>query len=865
MVTLYTFYKGGNLYTVYRDDTDFTFIDYFTQPSPGHPDVGPPAGQIITIICAPGTTDKYTYTTSANVPYAAYTVEHNSTYCGYSPPACDIVQVTFQKTDETAAGANDGTVNYFASSSFPPITYYLKSLSLGVNINNSTGYFTGLHPANDYSISALDANGCGVDQFFQIIPFNAALNTHFKYRMQFSSVDGKAQYELRFFDMKNSYLQSQYPVDITGAAEPVVKKVVNTAEDKSVPVIPTSLDISLVYTNQDFQPEEFVVPEKSWRVELWHNGALDFQGWLLPDESQSQYLDAPFEFRLTATDGLASLKGNLFGNGSGGQGYGPYQIPQYGLTQWCKLIKQCLDQLGYSYSVCVLSSLQYNGTYDSNLWLNIGTWSDILYDSSGVPMDTYSALSLLLQGMGLVIFQSQSLFFLVNQNDLYYLQNGVKAASFQNALHRFSSDFSSISANGLSVPQPIVQLVGKDYPNVPIGGGQTINYDKPYNISEDITFSIMALLYTNNSFEVGAVQGQLLPEWTAVPSGAATILAYSQNNPVNKTTGYSAAFDGLWTMRVFGKGYTNTSPYIKINFPINIDQNNKKLKLDFQWKPSYSSATQNPVPHFIVQFTDGSSGNTYYWNQNADTPVWTRITNSFNDNFVKVLTNGNVNWQSFSIETAVFPETEVGTLEFRFYSTPLWNYGATGNFPTISGDGSTYYVDYDDLNMTIEDASDVYNVQTGEKHIITAVLGIATANLKSVNQTLFTYPNNKRVAGNVFYGFNYATAAVANLWNFQLKSADPQDRLPATLTRSLARTYARPMFKWEGDVEGNWLDFYGIFTLQYYDSKVFVPFSLQGNLKSGTWHAVLIEIDDSDAQNIYSYTPVYARSSRRSG
>lgn len=858
-VTLYTFRSDGvHLITVYRDSDDPTFIDYFTNTVPGPVIPQPPDNQIVGRICK-GTTQYTYFVRTEGPPYAYQTNIPNSPACGYIPPACDITEKTFKKTDETASGANDGTVNLFATSSFPPITYTLVNTDTSEHTVNSTGYFTGLHPGN-YSVSAQDANGCGLYEIFQIQPFSDHF-THYKYRLKFLSADGSLTWELRFLDMLNNYDNTLYPVDVIGLDRPVQLKTADQNEDKTTGIVTSQLNIGLWFDhNSPFTIEEFALaPEQSWKIELYRSPGffMTFQGWLIPDETSNEYNDPGYALMLTATDGLASLKGNLWGDGSGGQGYGSFQIQQYGLTQWCKLVKQCFDQLGYPYGTFrIVSSLRYNGLYSRDLWLNIGCWSDILYDGSGNAVTTYDALNLLMTGMKLRLIQHEGNFWAININDLYYIQNNLVSAEYLNCFYLFANDFSEIEQTGADVEQLLHYVVGNDQQLMPVNPPQNITYDKPYNIKESISFNALALLFDNPSFEIGAVQG-LFPPFMASVSNGFDVNAFFNYDPTTDTQ--EGAYDGSWELRVMRHTLTQFGDsYIKFQQEFTVDQYNKQASVSIYWRPSFADTVANTVPGFIITFID-SHGALYVWNTDNNHPLgWIAPPSSFYNILQLVRIKDPSIWTQYQVTTSGFPGSGIGTLNFRI-EAPL-AYDGVNTLTTHHP--NDIWVDLDMLEITLQDSSPAISLQTGETHAVTAVTGIPNANLKNVDQSLFTYTGNKRVAGNIFMGSQYISAVVANLWNFALHPNDKQDRLPATITKAIARNYARQMYKFEGSVIAPFVSFYSVFSLKYYEGRIFVPFSIEGDLRTNIWHLILIEIDDSDAQNTYQYTPVYQKSAR---
>ena len=868
-ITLYSFYESGQIKIVIYDSDNPSYISHYEYPGTydGSPPRPPDGTQVGGYYCQPGTFNRYTYKAKSTAPYAYYEVLPNSSFCGYSPPACDIMEVSFTVTDETGIGANDGTVNMFATSSYGGIVYYLSN---GAPLDsNTTGYFTGLAP-DEYIVDAIDSNFCVARASGVVEPFDTT-KTHYKYRLEFAGIDSANDWELRLYDQRNNYDSELYPIDISGTESPVIIRMANDEEDKVTAIISKEVEINLWFTGLDFTTEEFTnAPERQWFCELYKNGVIEFRGWVLPDETQDEYADAPYVFTLKATDGLPSLKGNSWGDGSGGNGYTPSQVPQYALTKWFDMLCQCLNQLGYEYgNVIIVSSLQYDETYNANLWADIATWSDLLYDSEGIPIDTYSALETLLIGLRLQMFQYRGGFILLNWNDMYYLGNSIKFTDFLKAFYELSPTTGDVVTTGITVQQPSLQLTGYSLPVAPINPIQSLNYDKAYNIKGDVEFNILALLYNNPSFEIGAVEGELPTGFTISP---ANISAYSHED--------ATAYDGSWELRVQGalellrsgpvdlpvlQGDTQflfmLSDDRRVYPPaIVIDQVNKKINVSFVWRPIKYSDDENVSPTYGIFFTDGTSGNQYLYSTNTKNEYgsgWFDTNHPHAFTFIDQRIDDYVAWNNFSVSTDVFPESGLGTVNFAF-TCPMRTLFFTLTEPD---DGVVHTIDYDQLELTLSDANDAYSKQTGETHTLSAVT--TQAEYKEVDLKLFTYPQNKRIAGNLFTDTPYIDGDVANLWNFQLKSLDTVEGLAATVSRSIARQYARNMQKFEGDVKASYLDFYAVYLLSFYESKKFMPFSLELDCRNCTGHVVLVEIDDSDIQSVYTYRGKYQKSARR--
>jgi len=908
-VTLYTFFRPASylgpdtLITVIRDDTDLTFTDFYTTPAIGGP-TQPPEGTIISVVCQD--TTKYTYKVKTNLSYVTYETEINSYYCGYTPPTCDIFEKSFSKTDETGIGTDDGAGNMFAVSSFSPITYYLYN-SGGLITSNTIGLFTGLTP-NDYFIKAIDTNECSILHDFTILAYDPSL-TRCKYRMQFKSILGGVTYRLDFLDQKHQYDPATHPIYLDGTDVPLKKTTANPNEDKTEPILATTLDISVWHTGIIDVDNEFAkVDERTWFMQLYRNDVLDFQGWLLPDQIGDMYADPNYPLSFTATDGLASLKGFNFGDPT----IFTYDVNMnkiytqlYGLFGWSYLVKICLDWLNYDYgNTTLVSSLRNDDVYDEQFWSNISTWGDNYYDSSGNPDDVYTALSKLLKSVKLTICQVNGAFVLVNWNDLWYINKGLQIADYNLSFYTFNSDMSGVINTGAN--QPALMPIGAGRILKPINPMQTINYDLSFGVMKaQIDFNILALLYENPSFEIGAVQGDLPPGYD---HKFGTVDAFANYDPVTETIG-SGAYDGEWEIKVkpvsVSEGssnfFENPSPFF------DIDQSNKLLNISFVWKVPPNTNTllgfaEGYVFSFTAVFIDASSGNGYFLKVNPSTSIsyhdylangrhppnqpsqtiWEHLEDTYYTEgdacgIKGIPTTDYIGWQSYSITAPIFPESQIGTVSVRFYSVKAQLYD-TSKYTVLPGDPISFrqgfYIDVpdtdsgyyliDQLNITLSDASSATNLQIGETHTVTNVTNFAKAETKQIDLSLFTYPPNKRLAGQLMYGLTYDTAITMNALRFKLQTTANKGRLPMAIIGSWARTYQRPMDIFEGDIKADNMLFYGIYTLDGYNG-LFIPFSISADLRNSEVHVVIVAFDDSDAQVIYNYAAKYQKNSRENG
>lgn len=610
---------------------------------------------------------------------------------------------------------------------------------------------------------------------------------------------------------------------------------------------------------------------------------LDWQGWLLPDELQDLYTDPKYPIQLTATDGLLSLKGSTFGDPSLTQTdpTGITRLTQlYGVKRWAYLVKICLDQLGYDYGETILlSSLTYY-TYSSDAWaLYHQTWADQFYDENGIAKDTYSCLEILLKGVHLTMFQNNGVFTLWDINDVYYRNNTLLAIQFDRSLIKFNAGF---TVANLYSTKPQNATVGALQPNLPINPMQSLNYDRAFQqVEADIQFQSLALLFPNPSFELNSVQGTI-PDGLGETANVNAFANYVPQDPLNPNIG---AYAGSWMMRMIGRTFFRTTGTFPVVVPVvqagtdilfcaqadgyrcvtnsfDIDQLNKKINISFVWRPTHYSDTENVCPRISIYFTDSISGNLYIYSLTAKGGFetngvgtgWYRPDHDFAlVPIAQRITDYNA-WNSFSLTTDIFPESQIGTVG-------VW----VGNpivYHTYTDMTADRTIDYDAFVITQSDANDIYNFQTGEKHIVTNPTTYAKSEKKTVDLGLFSFPGNKRLAGNMLYGTSYIDSVITNQWFFRLSTEQVADRLPANIVRRIAKNYQRPMYKWQGDVFSDRINFYTLFSVVGLTGKLFIAFTTEMDLRNSTGNIVLIEIDDTAMQSTYQYVPVYERSAR---
>lgn len=158
-------------YDVYYDTVTNSFSVNVEGPDPQNPcnlaNAGYSEGEHIVLsdTCSDNpNTSLLQFYFQSTAPYASVVITPNAPGCPVTPPpgTCDIVIENAIASNETASGANDGTVTITASTTHGAITYSLDGITY-----TSGNFFGSLSPGN-YTAYVKDALGCTASQPFTV-------------------------------------------------------------------------------------------------------------------------------------------------------------------------------------------------------------------------------------------------------------------------------------------------------------------------------------------------------------------------------------------------------------------------------------------------------------------------------------------------------------------------------------------------------------------------------------------------------------------------------------------------------------------------------------------------------------------------
>lgn len=184
---------------------------------------------------------------------------------------------------------------------------------------------------------------------------------------------------------------------------------VNDNLDKYDPIIESKAEINLIQEGQIDIAELQTSADFDFRVRYFENGALEWEGFVIPDGIQDTYQATPYILSITATDGLNWLKGKEFAYGFAGQRN--YLLYLRQIFHWQGLSGGLQTEMPIRW-VCTLENLEYPGDVLSNADLQLD-YKGIIdqdankeKDSGGKKKSMYWLLENIAKSLGARIYQA---------------------------------------------------------------------------------------------------------------------------------------------------------------------------------------------------------------------------------------------------------------------------------------------------------------------------------------------------------------------------------------------------------------------------------------------------------------------------
>jgi hypothetical protein len=220
----------------------------------------------------------------------------------------------------------------------------------------------------------------------------------------------------------DEYLCSISQLDYAGAIteiqaqeNPIQINYQNTSSNKLEPIIGSECTLNLIAT-EDFQLEDlYTENEREFLVEVYRNGGLIWQGFIIPDGCQESFTFPPYVISVNAVDGIGLLK-----NLSYVQNDGNFYL---GKQTFIEVIQACLVRLEAPplfLNTCVNiyeDSMTQGDTYDplDQCYVNSERY---LKDDQFTPMNCEEVLRSILEEWTAVMIQSSGEWYIYRPTEL---------------------------------------------------------------------------------------------------------------------------------------------------------------------------------------------------------------------------------------------------------------------------------------------------------------------------------------------------------------------------------------------------------------------------------------------------------------
>lgn len=111
--------------------------------------------------------------------------------------------------------------------------------------------------------------------------------------------------EVKIF--KRGYNGVSGKIEYAGA-NPVIVSYKNTDDNKFAPIRACECRLTLVATENFTLQQFYTTDEREFKIVVKKNGVIKFSGFIIPDNSEEEFIAPPYDVLLRATDGLGALK-----------------------------------------------------------------------------------------------------------------------------------------------------------------------------------------------------------------------------------------------------------------------------------------------------------------------------------------------------------------------------------------------------------------------------------------------------------------------------------------------------------------------------------------------------------------------------
>lgn len=199
------------------------------------------------------------------------------------------------------------------------------------------------------------------------------------------------------------------PIEINGTFEHKYQDRNDLLQPIVSSTLTLNLEASLDLTLEDLYSED----ERTFLTELKHNDEVRFIGYMFPDDIWGDFVSDKWILKITANDGLSTLKNISFSNENGSN--------LFGRMTAINIIDICLRKTGLNLFNNIFCEVTYDGGwngYDYTVFSNIYLSIERYLQNKDEPMDCESVLKSILQLFNCCLMQQQGMWFIYRPGDL---------------------------------------------------------------------------------------------------------------------------------------------------------------------------------------------------------------------------------------------------------------------------------------------------------------------------------------------------------------------------------------------------------------------------------------------------------------
>lgn len=208
------------------------------------------------------------------------------------------------------------------------------------------------------------------------------------------------------------------PSELTGTSTPLVFKTGQNVEDKFLGIIGSEVNIGIVIEDEKIIAPDFFIQdfEHAPKVQIYKNTVIYWTGFITQDDIQYPLQTTPYEFILTASDGIGLLKAKYLE-------LTPERYEEGFIYLMDILIQRGLEMTGLDSQINIMSSLYMTGIPNTSfpttqMLGSLYARYELFLDENNDPVAVYDAINYIAQSFGARLFYSNNKFWLQRMEDM---------------------------------------------------------------------------------------------------------------------------------------------------------------------------------------------------------------------------------------------------------------------------------------------------------------------------------------------------------------------------------------------------------------------------------------------------------------